>query len=228
MKKMLLIYLVFALNSCKPQTKKQIEGEKIKHYEMENKHEYNTLVTKDFEVFDIKRFDKNKDESEDYNYTLPKGSRIREFGDQESGYFSNETPKKSLFTISKGFYPNSNIKDKGPKFKDDCEIGIWYEFNEKGILIKETNLDKPFKIIIEDILEFLKKNEADLFSDFTFVNRSFNEKTKKGTWNLRYRGKYKENLGMFIVEIDDASAEVTKVIKILGKEGEKEIIFEKK
>lgn len=227
MKKILIICLIFAVFSCKPQNKKQIEVEKINHYEMESKHEYNKLVANNFETFDIKRFDKNKDEAEDYDYTLENGSRIREFGDEESGYFSEEIPKNNLFTIAKVFYTNSNIKSKGPKFKDDCEIGIWYDFDEKGRFIKEIDLDKPFKITIEDIIEFLKKNEADLFSNFTSINRSYDEETKKGTWDLIYRGKYKDKLGMFSIEIDDSTFEITRVIKILGKEGEKEILFEK-
>ena len=53
-------------------------------------------------------------------------------------------------------------------------------------------------------------------------------KTKKGKWNLIYRGKYKEKPGMFFIEIDDSTSEIVKVAKILGKEGEKEILFEKK
>lgn len=222
-----VIGLTLIVFSCKPQTKNQIEGEKIRHYKMESKQEYNELVTKDFETFDIKRFDQNKNKAEDYVYTLPDGSRIREFGDEESGYFSQIVTEKSLFTISKGFYPNSNIKDKGPSFKDNCEIGIWYEFDEKGKLIKEVDLDKPFKITINDIIEFLKKNEADLFSNFTSINRSYDEKTKQATWSLVYRGKYKDKSGMFNIQIDDLSTEIILVVKILGKEGEKEIIFEK-
>ncbi|MCV9926909.1 hypothetical protein OIU83_04570 [Flavobacterium sp. LS1R49] len=227
MKELLIIGLIFIVFSCKPQNKKQAEVEKVKHYQVENKQEYNNLVTNDFETFDIKRFDENKDEAEDYIYTLPDGSIIREFGYKERGYFSQIVPEKSLFTISKGFYPNSNIKDKGPSFKDNCEIGIWYEFDEKGKLIKETDLDKPFKITIKDIIEFLKQNEADLFSNFTSINRSYDEVTKKGTWNLIYRGKYKDKQGMFSIEIDDLTAEIIEVVKILGKEGEKEVLFRK-
>jgi hypothetical protein len=222
-----LIFLIFCLCSCKPQNKKQTEVEKINHYEMESKHEYNKLVTNNFETFDVKRFDKNKDEAEDYIYSLNEGTSVREFGDEESGYFSEVTPKKSLFTIAKVFYTNSNIESKGPKFKDDCEIGVWYDFDEKGEFIKETDLDKPFKITIEDIIEFLKKNEADLFSTFTSVNRAYDEETKKGTWDLIYRGKYRDKLGMYNIKIDDSTSEITRVIKILGKEGEKEILFEK-
>ncbi|WP_309609714.1 hypothetical protein [Flavobacterium sp.] len=227
MKTSILICLVLTLTNCKPQNKEEKQTvEKIKHYEMQNKHEYNNLTNSEFEKFDINRFDKNKNESEDYVYFLNNGTRVREFGDKESGYFSQETPKNSLFTVSKGFYPNANIKHKGPSFKDTCEIGIWYEYDEKGKLISETDLDKPYKINFKDIIEFLKKNEAD-YNSYLSVNRNYVEKTKKGTWELYYRGKYKENEGMLIVTIDDQSSEIEQVIKITGKHGEKEIIFKK-
>ncbi len=228
MKNILLIYLAFAFHSCKSQNEDQKEIEKIKINKMDKQHQYNNLVTDEFETFNVKRFDENKNIAEDYIYVIPEGPSIREFGDQESGYFSEATFKKSLFTIAKVFYTNSNIKSKGPKFKDDCEIGIWYDFDEKGELIKKTDLDEPFKIKLEDVLAFLKNNDADLYSNTTSVNRFYDEVIKKNIWNLRYSGKYKENIGMFIINIDDESAEVIKVIKVLGKEGEKEIIFEKK
>ena len=102
-----------------------------------------------------------------------------------------------------------------------------YEFDENGKLINEINEDKPFKISIFDINEFLKKNKADLYDVTTNVNRYYDEKTKKGTWTLSYRGKYKETKGKLRVEIDDESTDVISVIKITGKRGEKEIIFKK-
>lgn len=77
-------------------------------------------------------------------------------------------------------------------------------------------------------MEYLRDNEADLFSSFTSINRSYDEVTKKGKRSLIYRGKYKEKSGMFIIEIDDSTSEIINVVKILGKEGEKEILFEKK
>ncbi|MDX6183222.1 hypothetical protein SGQ44_17820 [Flavobacterium sp. Fl-77] len=228
MKKVLFIYLAFVIHSCKSQNEDQKEIEKIKqHYKMDNKHQYNNLVQGESETFNIKRFDESKNEAEDYNYELPNGLIIREFGDQESGYYSETKIKNSLFTIAKVFHTNSHIKSKGPMFKDDCEIGIWYDFDESGKLIKELDLDKPFKIAIEDIIEYLKNNEAELFSSFTSINRSYEQETKKAKWSLIYRGKYKDNLGMYMIEIDDSTAEIIKVVKILGKEGEKEILFEK-
>jgi hypothetical protein len=228
MKKIILIYLAFTIFSCKPQNKEQETAEKIKHYKMENQYEYNKLVNKEFDKFDIKRFDKNKDQAEDYVYVLNDGTRFYEYGNAESGYFSEETPENSLYVISRGFYINSGIRAKGIKFGNvGCVLGIWYEFDENGKLIKETDYDKPFKIVINDIVQFLKINRADLYATTTTVNRFYDEKTKKGTWDLIYRGKYKDKRGMFSIEIDDSTSEITRVVKILGKEGEKEILFEK-
>ncbi|MEP6806246.1 MAG: hypothetical protein ABI892_17095 [Flavobacterium sp.] len=227
MKKILLIYLAFAFHSCKSQNEDQKEIETITLTKMDKQHQYNNLITDEFETFNVKRFDENKNIAEDYIYEIHGGPSVREFGDRESGYFSEVIFKKSLFTIAKVFYTNSNIKSKGPKFKDDCEIGIWYDFDEKGKLVKKTDLDLPFKIMLEDVVGFLEKNDADLFSSSTTINRSYEEETKKGKWRLIYRGKYKDKSGMFMIEIDDSTAEIVKAVRIIGKEGEKEILFEK-
>jgi hypothetical protein len=228
MKEILIISLMFTVFSCKPQNKKQTEVEKIKHYQMKDKQEYNRLVNKDFETFDIKKFYENNEDGIGKTYKLRNNIKIEESaGEKGSWFVKNELINNSLYNIYKEFYQSGKVKSKGPKFKDDCKIGIWYDFDENGKLIKETDLDKTFKITVKDIIEFLKKNEADLFSNFTSVNRSYYEATKKGTWNLIYRGRYKDKLGMFSIKIDDSTYEITRVLRILGKEGEKETLFEK-
>lgn len=224
MTKILLFFLVFVTYSCKPQNKEPIT---IKPIKMENHHEYNNLVTSKFETFNVKRFDENKDKAEDYIYKSSDNATVREFGDNASGYFVNISNKNSLFNVTKAYYANSNIKTKGPSFKDDCEIGIWYDFDEKGKLIKETDLDKPFKIKIEDIIEFINKNKGDLNSTFTSIHRLYDDKVKKRIWEIYYSGKYENKHGLFNIIIDDSTSEIVKVIQILGKEGEKEIIFKK-
>ncbi|MCV9926913.1 hypothetical protein OIU83_04590 [Flavobacterium sp. LS1R49] len=214
MKKIILLCVLFTMCSCKPQNKQQEILEKTKHNKIKN--EYNKLVNKEFEKFDIDRFNKNRDEAEDY--VLNNGTRVIEYGNAESGYFIEETPKKSLYVISKGFYLNLGIRAKGIKFGNvGCVLGIWYEFDEKGELIKETNYDKPFKIAIDDVVQFLENNKADLYAITTTVNRFYNEKTKTGTWTLRYFGEYKGNSGKLIVKIDDESRAIQEVIKIIGK-----------
>ncbi len=226
MKISILICLVLTITSCKPQNKETQTVDKIRHYEMENKHEYNNLLNKDFEKFDVKAFYKENVDGLAKTYTLYE-NLIEESAGENGGWFlKNETSQKSLYTKYKEYYHNGNIKSKKTTFGSGCPIGIEYEYDENGKLIKETDLDKPYKINVEDIIEFLKKNEAD-FNSYLSVNRSYDEKVKKGSWELYYKGKYKEAQGMLIVTIDDQSSEIEQVIKITGKHGEKEIIFKK-
>lgn len=224
MKKIILLSLLFITFCCKPQSKKQTEVEKIIHYNMENKLEYNKLVNKDFEKFDIKRFDENKDEAEDYVYFLNDGTRIREFGDKESGYFSELTTNNSIIMVIKVFSNSGSIMNKYPAIKgSECPLGIQYDFDEKGKLIKSTDLDEPYKLTIADMLHFLKKSNAD-FDRYFSINRVFDENIKIGTWTLIFDGTYKNNQGKYLIEIDDKTNEIQYVAKITGKEGEKEIL----
>lgn len=228
MKISILICLVLTLTNCKPQNKEEKQTvEKIKHHKMDSKHEYNNLVNKDFEKFDITAFYKENSDGLAKKYKLPNEILIEESaGENGSWFIKNETQYKSLFTIYKEYYHNGNVKSKKLTFANGCPVGMEYEFDENRKLIKETDLDKPYKTNVEDIIEFLNNNEAD-FNSYLSVQRSYDEKTKKGTWQVDYRGKYKQTEGILMVTIDDQSSEIEQVIKITGKHGEKEIIFKK-
>lgn len=224
MKKIILLSLLFTTFCCKPQSKKQTDVEKKTNYNMEIKLDYNKLVNKDFEKFDIKRFDENKDEAEDYVYFLNDGTRVREFGDKESGYFSELTTNYTMIMVIKVFSNSGSIMNKYPAIKgSECPLGIQYDFDEKGKMIKETDLDKPYKLTIDDMLHFLKKSNAD-FDRYFSINRVFDENKKIGTWTLIFDGTYKNNQGKYLIEIDDKTNEIQYVAKITGKEGEKEIL----
>ena len=224
MKKIALLILMFASFNCKPQSKKQTEVEKITHYKMENKHEYNNLVNKDFETFDIKKFYEDNENGLGKTYEMSDGGRIEESaGEKGSWFLKNEKLKDSPFTKYKLYYHTGVIKQKGLLYEDSCEIGIWYDFDEKGKLIKVRDLDEPFKLTIEDILLFLKKNNLNDERYFS-INRSYDENKKTGTWTLIFDGTYKNNQGKYLIEIDDRTNEIQYVAKITGKEGEKEIL----
>ncbi len=76
-------------------------------------------------------------------------------------------PAKPLFYVeNKEFYENGFIKQKGKYFgrfnanSYGIKIGIWYEFDEKGNLIKETDEDKKFGAFsYNEVLTFLDKEE---------------------------------------------------------------------
>ena len=99
MKKIALLILMFASFNCKPQSKKQTEVEKITHYKMENKHEYNNLVNKDFETFDIKKFYEDNENGLGKTYELSNGNQIQEgAGEKGSWFLKNEKLKNSPYT----------------------------------------------------------------------------------------------------------------------------------
>ena len=228
MKKIALLILMFASFNCKPQSKKQTEVEKITHYKMENKHEYNNLVNKDFETFDIKKFYEDNENGLGKTYELSNGNQIQEgAGEKGSWFLKNEKLKNSPYTKYKLYYHTGVIKQKGLLYEDSCEIGIWYDFDEKGKLIKVRDLDEPFKLTIEDILLFLKKNNLNSERYFS-INRSYDPSTKKGTWSLLYNGTYKNKEGLYRIMLDDQTKELEYVAQIVGKEGEKLVLIDKK
>ena len=224
MKNIILLSLLFITFCCKPQSKKQTEVEKIIHYNMENKNEYNKLVNKDLEKFDIKKFYEDNGNGLGKTYEMSDGGRIEESaGEKGSWFLKNEKLKDSPFTKYNLYYNTGIIKQKGILYQDNCEIGIWYDFDENGKLIKETDLDEPYKLTIDDMLHFLKKSNAD-FDRYFSINRVFDENKKIGTWTLIFDGTYKNNQGKYLIEIDDKTNEIQHVAKITGKEGEKEIL----
>ena len=229
MKKIIQLFVFVIICSCNSQNKKQNLAEKIKVSHMKNQEDYNKLIDKSIEKFDIESFYKDNKEGLPKSYILSNNFQIEESAGDNGSWFLRAIAKKgSLFTVYKSYYYTGKIEAKRVNlFNNSCLIGIRYEFDENGKLINEINEDKPFKISIFDIIEYLKKNQADLYNVTTNVNRYYDEKTKKATWTLSYRGKYKDVVGILRVEIDDESTDVISVIRITGKMGEKEIIFKK-
>jgi hypothetical protein len=230
MKKIILIILIFTFNSCKPQASEEKKPQQIIHKNTNLIHDYNKLNNKKMEKFDIEKFNKNKDESENYNYVLENNIAVEEFGYEGRGYFRKETSKNSLFTIYKEFYFNGFLKKKGQSYKyGSCQLGIWYEYDEKGNLLSTIDTDKPFVITFEDIVIFCKKNKANIETDsYTNISRNNDEVTNASTWTIRYTGKYEEKPGKFIVILDGKTGSIIKVTQMLGKNGENKIIYDKK
>jgi hypothetical protein len=73
-------------------------------------------------------------------------------------------PKPLFYVEYKEFYDNGSIKQRGKyfgKFKvgsNSTKIGMWYEFDEKGKLTKQTDEDTKFGAFgYNDVLRFLDK-----------------------------------------------------------------------
>ena len=119
-------------------------------------------------------------------YYLNDGSEV----DYSNNSVNTLAPKPFFYVEYKEFYDNSFIKIKGKYFgrfdvgSNSTKIGMWYEFDEKGNLIKETNEDNKFgKFGYNELLNFLNekgeislnsgKNRENLEINFYFSEKSF-------------------------------------------------------
>ncbi len=98
------------------------------------------------------------------------------------------TPKNSYFSIYKEYYNNNNLKSKGLRFnnnnyRDPFKKGIWYEFDESGKLIKETDYDRPFKFTFEDIVKFCEKENIPITKGPVLQSTGFHTMIRRSTEN---------------------------------------------
>ncbi len=157
--------------------------------------EYNIpIITNKFEVFDIEIF--NKEVNIISKKRVIQNDLIYlEENYQKPGYIRRIYENESFFMISKFFYDNGNIKSKIISFNNGSPYGIWYEFNEEGKLIKETDYNQPKnKIGWRYILRYCNKNNIPLtkgykeFSGFqTTIYLDKDVEKEQGIWTITWQ-----------------------------------------
>ena len=84
-------------------------------------------------------------------------------GKNDDGYLKTKRRKESLFGEYRYYFLNGNLKESGEYYFQDFHCGIWKEYDEKGNLLKETDMDKPYKKYSwQNILAFAK-NVTSIF-----------------------------------------------------------------
>ena len=110
-------------------------------------------------------------------------------GKNDDGYLKTKRRKESLFGEYRYYFLNGNLKESGEYYFQNFHCGIWREYDEKGNLLKETDMDKPYKKYSwQNILAFAKKRNIDLYDDQTFVDRDINE-SNIPYWNISWLDK---------------------------------------
>ena len=110
-------------------------------------------------------------------------------GKNDDGYLKTKRRKESLFGEYRYYFLNGNLKESGEYYFQDFHCGIWREYDEKGNLLKETDIDKPYKKYSwQNILAFAKKRNIDLYDDQTSVDRDINE-SNIPYWNISWLDK---------------------------------------
>ena len=94
----------------------------------------------------------------------------------EVGYVTTKLKKGSLFGEYRCYFMNGNIQKSGEYYYQSFNCGIWREYDMKGYLIKETDMDKPYKNYSwQKVLDFVKKRNIDLYDERTSIDRYINE-----------------------------------------------------
>ena len=104
----------------------------------------------------------------------------------EVGYVMTKLKKGSLFGEYRCYFMNGNIQKSGQYYYQSFNCGIWREYDMKGYLIKETDMDKPYKNYSwQKVLDFVKKRNIDLYDERTSIDRYINEENIP-CWNISW------------------------------------------
>lgn len=104
----------------------------------------------------------------------------------EVGYVMTKLKKGSLFGEYRCYFMNGNIQKSGQYYYQSFNCGIWREYDVKGYLIKETDMDKPYKNYSwQKVLDFVKKRNIDLYDERTSIDRYINEENIP-CWNISW------------------------------------------
>ena len=119
------------------------------------------IVTDEFEVFNEALYQiMEKDKFGHVSHYYKDGSFLRMGKDE---FIHRFYPSNSYFYSSKTFYPsNGYIMRKGINYVRGFAKGLWYEFDEKGHLIKTTDYDAPFTFSFEDILAYCRAHRIEV------------------------------------------------------------------
>ena len=108
------------------------------------------------------------------------------------GYVTRKLRHESLFGEYRFYFPNGNIQESGEYFVKEFDCGIWREYDIEGNLIKETDMDRPYrKYSWQNILLFIKEHNIDLYDEQTFVDRYVDE-LNVPYWYISWRDKEKK------------------------------------
>ena len=153
-------------------------------------------VTDEFEVFDEALFQvMKKDATGDVFYCYKDGSFL-EMWKRKNFWTHRYYPSNSYFYSSKKFYPsNGYIMKKFIGYVRGFGMGLCYEFDEKGFLIKTTDFDAPFTFSFEDILAYCRAHNIDVpkgYQAWGYRNSIHRFVNKDGScyWTIEHLKRY--------------------------------------
>lgn len=108
------------------------------------------------------------------------------------------TPNDSLYKIVKVYHLNHMIYNKGITLNlpwTTFPLGIWYEFDKDGKLIKKTDYDEPYKFTFEEVLAFCKAENIKLSKGPVLQSTGYHTtirrriEKEKPIWEIQWKKK---------------------------------------
>ena len=150
------------------------------------------IVTDEFEVFNEALYQAmEKNEFGEVRQFLKDGSFLLMWK-KKTDFVHRFYPSNSYFYSSKKYYPsNGYIMWKGINYVNGFAKGLWYDFDEKGHLIKTTDYDAPYTFSFEDILAYCRAHHIEVTKGYHrggFQNRitRFNNDKYGYYWIIRH------------------------------------------
>ncbi len=174
--KILFLILTLIQIGCNAQNKETDSSTKER-----NKTQQDTM-----EKFDIETFNKNKDQAENYIFTLKDSTEVTQFGNKDSGYYEYKTIiNKRQFKKYTEYYNSGNLKVNGEVYENDFASGTWNYYDKQGSLEKTIDYDQAFTYTWDDILKFVEDKKIDLSKNTTRISRTTEGTipTWKVTWH---------------------------------------------
>lgn len=171
-----IVLILINITSCKAQNITEME-QKIIIPEIAN----------NFEKFNLKGFD-----SKNENTFLKENDYLVKRMLQSYGFAEHLIYPNSFFSVTKLYFKNGNIKEKGISFNNGSEYGTWYEFNEKGELMKTINTDEGYGFDWKSIIRYCEKNKIPLtkgYKEFSGFQTKIYKKELDGekVWQITYQ-----------------------------------------
>jgi len=113
------------------------------------------------EIFDIANFKKNNVDGV-YEFTLNDSTEVQQFENKTSYTQKTEHPS-SFYSTYKEFDKTSGVLIKSGQEFHHFPIGMWIEYDIYGRVLKEDDLDKPFKFTIKDLAAKMIQEKKDIY-----------------------------------------------------------------
>ncbi|AKU69329.1 hypothetical protein [Prevotella fusca] len=145
------------------------------------------------EKIDTLLFQMNRGNNNEYMYRTGQWQVLQRYMSDNNVYYYYERKLKDgeLVEEYRRFFSSGKLNVRGFSYKNHgFPIGVWSEYNEDGILIREIDKDEPFKNYPwNEVRLFMEKEyHVDFFDKHTIVHR-YLDKTSTPVYDICWRSK---------------------------------------